>query len=82
MIQNSFEKKFYIPTGIVLYNILGELLNSMCFIQIDPALDQEYNVNTKLVARRGIYKDVLGSSLEYMDYQLRPNFCVAAVVVK
>lgn len=38
-------------------------------------------INSELVNIRGIYKDVYGSSLEYTDYQLRPNICVAMVVV-
>ena len=33
-----------------------------------------------MVNRRGIYKDVYGSSNIYQDYQLRPNLCVAMAV--
>jgi glycogen debranching enzyme len=50
-------------------------------MELDPEFDKDFNVNSKLVNVRGIYKDVYGSSLEYSDYQLRPNTCVAMVVV-
>ena len=39
--------------------------------------DKDYDVDTKLVNRRGIYKDVYGSSDRYTDYQLRCNICIA-----
>ncbi|KAJ1556212.1 hypothetical protein HK405_005002 [Cladochytrium tenue] len=39
-----------------------------------------YLPNTRLVNKRGIYKDTVGSSQAFSDYQLRPNFCVALVV--
>ncbi|KAI8924740.1 glucanotransferase domain of glycogen debranching enzyme-domain-containing protein [Entophlyctis helioformis] len=59
------------------------LVNSFeaCFyIPIDPAEDRNHLIDRKeLINRRGIYKDVYGSSLAYMDYQLRPNMCVAMV---
>ncbi|KAF2474646.1 glycogen debranching enzyme [Lindgomyces ingoldianus] len=45
-----------------------------------PDQDVNYDVNTKIVNRRGIYKDLYRSGKEYEDYQLRPNFPVAMVV--
>ena len=39
--------------------------------------DRNYSVDSSLVNRRGIYKDVLGSSDKFTDYQLRCNICIA-----
>lgn len=48
----------------------------------DPADDPQYAVDTKLINRRGIYKDVYGSGRgrEWSDYQFRPNFTIAMTV--
>jgi glycogen debranching enzyme len=42
--------------------------------------DKDYDVNPKIINRRGIYKDLYRSGKEYEDYQLRPNFPVAMSV--
>ncbi len=42
--------------------------------------DKTYDVNPKVVNRRGIYKDLYRSGKEYEDYQLRPNFPIAMTV--
>lgn len=44
--------------------------------------DGNFAINTSLVSRRGIYKDVYGTpkDREFSDYQLRPNFPVAMSV--
>lgn len=45
-------------------------------------MDSAYEISTRLVNRRGIYKDVFGSGpgREWSDYQFRPNFPIAMVV--
>ncbi|KAL9079610.1 MAG: hypothetical protein Q9157_001495 [Trypethelium eluteriae] len=50
------------------------------YIPLDPADDSKYDVNSRIVNRRGIYKDLHHSGKEYEDYQLRPNFPVAMTV--
>ncbi|KAJ7070105.1 glycoside hydrolase family 13 protein [Mycena amicta] len=52
------------------------------YVPVEPSQDSNYNVDSKLVNRRGIYKDVYGSGAgrEWSDYQLRCNFPVAMTV--
>eukprot|EP01135_Chromosphaera_perkinsii_P001641 Nk52_evm18s208 gene=Nk52_evmTU18s208 len=50
------------------------------WIPEDPKDDCNYAVNSSLINKRGIYKDIYGCSKEYCDYQLRPNLCVAMTV--
>ncbi|EPQ65564.1 Bgt-4880 [Blumeria graminis f. sp. tritici] len=45
-----------------------------------PSEDIDYEVNSQMVNRRGIYKDLYRSGKEYEDYQLRPNFPIAMTV--
>lgn len=52
------------------------------FVPTNPNDDVNYAINSTLVSRRGVYKDVYGTpkDREYSDYQLRPNFPVAMSV--
>ena len=43
---------------------------------------EEQGEEAKLIHRRGIYKDTVGASHRFADYQLRPNLCVAMAVVR
>ncbi|KAK7429968.1 bifunctional 4-alpha-glucanotransferase/amylo-alpha-1,6-glucosidase [Neonectria magnoliae] len=47
------------------------------YVPLSPEEDSKYDVNTPIVNRRGIYKDLYKSGKEYEDYQLRPNFAIA-----
>ncbi|OBA23430.1 glycogen debranching enzyme [Metschnikowia bicuspidata var. bicuspidata NRRL YB-4993] len=52
-----------------------------CFyIPEDPAEDSKFEINSVVVNRRGIYKDLFHSGKEYEDYQLRANFPIAMCV--
>ncbi|KAL3476789.1 hypothetical protein BJX99DRAFT_136895 [Aspergillus californicus] len=49
-------------------------------IPADPREDAQYDVDSKIINRRGIYKDLYRSGKLYEDYQLRSNFPIAMVV--
>lgn len=52
-----------------------------CFyIPEDPSQDHEYAIDSSLVNRRGIYKDIFGTGKPFEDYQLRANFPIAMCV--
>ena len=50
------------------------------YIPMEAKEDAEFDVNSKVVNRRGIYKDLYKSGKEYEDYQLRCNFPIAMTV--
>ncbi|MCJ1286592.1 hypothetical protein MMC26_005938 [Xylographa opegraphella] len=50
------------------------------YVPLDTKEDQNFDVNSRIVNRRGIYKDLYRSGKEYEDYQLRPNFPIAMTV--
>ncbi|PHH62645.1 hypothetical protein CDD81_6791 [Ophiocordyceps australis] len=50
------------------------------YVPQTPQDDGAYDVNAKVINRRGIYKDLYRSGKEYEDYQLRPNFAIAMTV--
>ncbi len=50
------------------------------YVPVHSRDDSKYDINTKVINRRGIYKDLYKSGKEYEDYQLRPNFSVAMTV--
>lgn len=50
------------------------------YVPVDPVDDKNYDVDSHIVHRRGIYKDLYRSTNTYEDYQLRPNFSIAMCV--
>ena len=50
------------------------------YVPLSAEEDGAYDVNTAVINRRGIYKDLYKSGKEYEDYQLRPNFPIAMAV--
>lgn len=50
------------------------------YIPTDQSEWNNYDINPKIVNRKGIYKDVHRGVKEYRQYQLRPNFPIAMVV--
>ena len=50
------------------------------YVPLDASEDLRYDINSSIVNRRGIYKDLYRSSTPYTDYQLRPNFPIAMTV--
>ena len=50
------------------------------WVPTDAKDDSSYDINTKIINRRGIYKDLHKSGKEYEDYQLRCNFPIAMTV--
>ena len=53
--------------------------------RIDENFEKEFWIDesnsSQFVNRKQIYKDTINSTLQWTDYQLRPNFLIAAVVV-
>ena len=50
------------------------------FVPLSPDDDSKYDVNSAIINRRGIYKDLYKSGKEFEDYQLRANFPIAMTV--
>ncbi len=50
------------------------------YVPTESNEDAKYDINSALVNRRGIYKDLYKSGKEYEDYQLRANFPIAMTV--
>ena len=63
-------------------DLLQKSFEKVYYVPTDPSKDGEYDINSSLVNRRGIYKDVYGTpkDREWSDYQLRCNFPLAMIV--
>ncbi|KAJ3567348.1 hypothetical protein NP233_g6419 [Leucocoprinus birnbaumii] len=62
--------------------LIRENFERCYYVPLDPIDDGNYDINSDLVNRRGIYKDVYrsGAGREWSDYQLRCNFPIAMTV--
>jgi len=58
-------------------DLIKENFERCYFVPLSRSDDGKYDVNPKVINRRGIYKDLYRSGKEYEDYQLRPNFPIA-----
>ncbi|KAF5023676.1 hypothetical protein F66182_4242 [Fusarium sp. NRRL 66182] len=58
-------------------NLLKANFERCYYVPLSPEDDSKYDVNTPIINRRGMYKDLYKSGKEYEDYQLRPNFAIA-----
>lgn len=62
--------------------LVGKNFEEYFYVPTDSSMDQKYHVKTEWVNRRGIYRDTVGSTQGWADYQLRPNAPVAMAVVR
>ncbi|ORZ07829.1 glycogen debranching enzyme [Absidia repens] len=60
--------------------IIQDNFEKVYYIPEDPADDGKYLLDSNIVNRRCMYKDVWKATKPYTEYQLRPNFCCAMVV--
>lgn len=61
-------------------DLLEKNFERVYYIPKDKEQDKEYDVITKIVNRRGVYKDVYKATEAYTEYQLRPNLFIAMAV--
>ena len=61
-------------------NLLVSNFEGWFYIPTKPEHDDRYFIEQSRVSVRGIYKDTVGASNEFGDYQFRPNLLVAMTV--
>lgn len=61
-------------------NLLQNNFEKKFYVPVDSSDDHKFDINSSVVNRRGIYKDLYKSGKEYEDYQFRPNFTIALTV--
>ncbi|KAI9249357.1 glycogen debranching enzyme [Helicostylum pulchrum] len=61
-------------------DLLEKNFERVYYIPKDKEQDKEYDVITKIINRRGVYKDVYKATEAYTEYQLRPNLFIAMAV--
>lgn len=62
------------------YKRIQANFESWFYIPTHPENDEKYFIEQSLVSVRGVYKDTVGASNEFGDYQFRPNILVAMTV--
>ncbi|KAE8419432.1 glycogen debranching enzyme [Aspergillus pseudocaelatus] len=72
-----YERGLYPHEGVDIGDGKSNNFERCYYIPVSPNEDSRYDVDTKVVNRRGIYKDLYKSSKPYEDYQLRSNFPIA-----
>lgn len=60
--------------------LLQENFEKKFYVPENAEQDHEYDIDTSIVNRRGIYKDLYKTGKPYEDYQLRANFPIAMTV--
>lgn len=82
--QGIFSEGVKLQSKIFTYSEWNDLLQknfeNYFWVPETQVNDNVFRINSKIVHRRGIYRDTHGSSSEYTDYQLRPNLCIAMAV--
>jgi glycogen debranching enzyme len=61
-------------------NLIKDNFERCYYIPRDKADDADYDIDSNIVNRRGVYKDLYKSGKPYEDYQLRPNYPIAMCV--
>ncbi|CAO3677994.1 unnamed protein product [Rhizopus microsporus] len=61
-------------------DLLQKNFERVYYVPLDVSKDSNYDLITKIVNRRGIYKDVYKATHAYTEYQFRPNFAIAMAV--
>jgi glycogen debranching enzyme len=61
-------------------SLLQKNFERVYYVPVDPSEDKNCDVISKIVNRRGIYKDVYKATEAYTEYQLRPNLFIAMAV--
>lgn len=81
-VQASIEGKEHTITYKEWADKIQASFEQCYWVPLDPSEDKGYRVDPALINRRGIYKDVFGSSpgREWCDYQLRANYAIAMCV--
>src|SRR5699024_5579294 len=82
------QRGHYPYDGVKRCDESGAVLESMTFKQwaekIQNSFESSFYIGEKteneLINRRYIYKDTVGATKQWMDFQLRPNFLVAMCV--